>query len=195
MTKFLNRESTHPIQPAFLSRISYHAFSEERLSDEELASLFEAARWAPSSYNAQPWRFSYSRRGDREWETFFNVLVEFNKLWCKHADTLIVVASKNRFEFNGQIAPTSHFDTGAAWMSLALEAEARNILTHGMQGFDYEAIKKSLKISDDFTVEAMIAIGKHGQTERLPEELQAKEVPSTRKPLEAIVARGYFPFT
>ena len=112
MTKFLNRESTYPILPLLLSRVSYRSFSEERLTEEELMALFEAARWAPSSYNDQPWRFVYARRGDKEWDIFFNVLVDFNKTWCKRADTLILVVSKNNFEHNNKPSTTAHFDTG-----------------------------------------------------------------------------------
>ncbi len=195
MTKFLNRESSYDIQPLILSRISWRAFSEERLSEEELMSLFEAARWAPSSYNNQPWRFTYVRRGDPEWHTFYDVLIPFNQAWTKNADTLVLVVSKNNFEHNNKPSATARFDTGAAWMSLALEAHSRNITTHGMQGFDYDEIKRRLNIPDGFTVEAMIAIGKPGNKESLPPEISEKEVPSTRKPLKEIIAHGKFNFT
>jgi nitroreductase len=194
MTKFLNRESTYPILPLLLSRVSSRAFSEERLTEDELMSLFEAARWAPSSYNNQPWRFVYARRGEKEWDTLFNVLIDFNKSWTNKADTLVVVISKNNFEHNNKPSRTSHFDTGSAWMSLALEAHSRGIVTHGMEGFDYEAIKNALQIPDSFTVEAMVAIGKAGSKDELSEELRKREVPSTRKPLTDIVAKGTFPF-
>jgi nitroreductase len=195
MSTFLNRVSEYPIESFLLSRISYRAFSEERLSKEELMSIFEAAKWAPSSYNNQPWRFVYARRGEKEWDTFFNVLIEFNKEWCKRADTLVLVVSRNNFEHNEKKARTSRFDTGSAWMSLALQAHAQNIIAHGMEGFDYDAIKKALQIPDTFTVEAMIAIGKPGKKEDLPEAIQKKEVPSTRKQLTEIVAKGSFTFT
>jgi nitroreductase len=194
MTTYLNRKSSYHIQPELLSRVSSRAFSDERLTDDELMALFEAARWAPSSYNGQPWRFVYARRGDKEWETLFNALVEFNQSWCKNADTLVVAISRNSFERNNKPAHTSRFDTGAAWMSLALEAHARNIVAHGMEGFDYDAIKKQLQIPDSFTVEAMIAIGKKGNPDSLPENLRSQETPSTRKPLSDIVSRGKFPF-
>lgn len=195
MTKFLNRESTYPVMPLLLSRISWRAFSDERLSEEELMSLFEAARWAPSSYNNQPWRYVYARRGDKEWDTFFGVLIEWNKKWCAKADTLVLVCSRNNFEHNNKPSITARFDTGASWMSLAVEAHSRNLVTHGMQGFDYASIRKALNIPDSFTVEAMIAIGKPGDKEALPQEVKEKEVPSTRKPLEEIVSKGAFPFT
>lgn len=195
MRTFLNRESTYPIQSLLLSRVSYRAFSEERLSEEELMALFEAARWAPSSYNNQPWRFVYGRRGKVGWDILFNALIDFNKSWCNHADTLVVVISKNNFEHNNKPAQTAPFDTGAAWMSLALEAHARNIITHGMEGFDYQLIKKNLHIPDSFTVEAMVAIGKPGNKENLPKEIQEREVPSTRKPLKDIISEGKFTFS
>lgn len=194
MNTFLNRSSGYPIQPLLLSRVSYRAFSDERLTEEELMALFEAARWSPSSYNNQPWRFVYARRGEAEWDTLFNVLGDFNKSWCKRADTLVLVVSRSLFSHNNKPSATARFDTGAAWMSLAFEAHARNIIAHGMQGFDYEAIKKDLKIPDIFTVEAMIAIGKPGNKEDLPEDIRAKEVPSTRKPLNEILSQGKFTF-
>lgn len=194
MTQFMNRKSTYDIQPLLLSRVSWRAFSEDRLTEEELMSLFEAARWAPSSYNNQPWRFVYARRGEPEWNSLFDFLVDFNKSWTKNADTLVLVVSKNNFEHNNKPSPTARFDTGAAWMNLALEAHARNIVAHGMQGFDYEAIKNKLGIPDEFTIEAMIAIGKPGDKENLPEDIRNKEIPSDRKPLKEIISHGHFTF-
>lgn len=194
MTTYLNRESAYPILPLLLSRVSSRTFSEERLTEEELMSLFEAAHWAPSSFNGQPWRFVYGRRGEKEWDLFFNLLVDFNKSWCKDADTLVLVSSRNVFERNGKPAPTAQFDTGSAWMSLAIEAHSKNIVAHGMQGFDYEAARKTFQIPETYTVLAMIAIGKQGKKENLSPELKEQEVPSVRKPLDAIVSKGAFPF-
>lgn len=194
MTKFLQRESTYPIMPLFLSRISYRALSEERLTEDELMSLFEAARWAPSSYNNQPWRYLYARRGDPEWDVMYRSLIDWNKTWCATADTLVVVISRNNFELNNKPSVTAQFDTGASWMGLAMEAAARNIIAHGMQGFDYEAIRKDFAIPEGFTIEAMVGIGKPGNPERLPPEMRAKDVPSDRKPLSQIISRGRFLF-
>ncbi len=194
MTIFKNRESKYQIQPLILSRLSSRAFSEERLTEEELMALFEAARWAPSSYNNQPWRFVYVRKGDKEWEKLFNVLVEFNQSWCDQADTLVAVISRQNFEHNNKPARTASFDVGAAWMSLALEAHSRNLVAHAMEGFDYEALKRVLNIPDPFKVEAMIAIGKAGDKSQLSQVLQEREEPTQRKPLEEIVSRGHFPF-
>ncbi len=179
----------------FLSRVSSRAFSEERLTEEELMSLFEAARWTPSSYNDQPWRFVYARRGEKEWETLFNVLADPNKIWCQRADTLILITSRKFYEKNDKLTQTSRLSTGAAWMSLALEAHHRKIVAHGLEGFDYEKIRKDLQIPDNYNVEAMVAIGKPGKIDTLPEALQKAEVPSERKPLKEILSKGTFPFT
>jgi nitroreductase len=195
MTKFMNRESTYPIEEFFLSRVSSRALSEERIADEVLMALFEAARWAPSSYNNQPWRYLYARRGDGEWTTMYNALIDWNKKWCATADTLIVVVSRNNFERNNKPAATARFDTGASWMSLAVEAHARGLVAHGMQGFNYEEIRNAFHIPDTFTVEAMVAVGKPGDPNKLPQEMLEKEVPSDRKPLDQIVSRGVFSFS
>jgi nitroreductase len=195
MTKFLQRESTYPIENFFLSRFSARALSEERLTEEELMSLFEAARWAPSSYNNQPWRYLYARRGDPAWDTMYKALIDWNKTWCATADTLIVVISRNNFEHNNKPSVTARFDTGASWMSLAIEAHARHLIAHGMQGFNYDEIRQAFHIPDTFTVEAMVAIGKPGDPNTLPPEMREKEVLSQRKPLEQIASRDVFSFT
>lgn len=195
MTKFLTRESSYPIQEALLSRISWRAFSEERLTQEELMSLFEAARWAPSSYNNQPWRFLYARRGEPEWELFFSFLVDFNKKWVAKADTLVLCISRTLFLHNEKTCRTAEFDAGAAWMSLAVEAHARGLITHGMEGFDYEGARKALKIPDIYAINAMIAIGRPGNKDDLPEELKKIETPSDRRPLQEMIGKGAFAFT
>ncbi len=193
MDTYLNRKSNFPIFKLFLSRVSSRALSAtDRLTDEEVLSLFEAARWAPSCYNNQPWRFLYVRRGDPEWERVFDALIDFNKEWCKNADTLVVVFSRKLFERNQKESPTASFDTGAAWMSLALEAHSRGFVAHGMAGFDKEKIRKAFAVPQLFNIEAMIAIGKKGAIKELSEELQKMETPSERKNLETIVQRGQF---
>lgn len=164
----------------------------EELSDEELMPLFEAARWAPSSYNAQPWRFLYAKRNSPHWETFFGLLVSFNQMWARNAAVLVVIISKKTFEMNGKPSKTHSFDAGAAWENLAIEAETRGLVTHGMEGFDYDRAQKELGIPEDFRVEAMLAIGKKGRKEDLPPELQERESPSQRKALKEIVMEGKF---
>lgn len=180
------------IHPLIYSRWSPRSMTGETLSEEELKALFEAARTAPSSYNAQPWRFIYTLKTEATWPAFMDLLIDFNKQWCKNAAALIIVASRKLFEHNGKPAQTHSFDTGAAWMGLALEAASRGLVAHGMQGFDYEKAAKVAKLPEIYQVEAMIALGKRAPIEKLPAEMQEKEKPSGRKPLSDIVFQGHF---
>lgn len=186
------RVPEHPINPLILDRWSPRAMSGEEIDDGELMSLFEAARWAPSSYNSQPWRFIYAKRNTKEWDTLFNLMGEFNKSWTHTAAVLIVVISRKNFEHNENFSRTHSFTTGSAWENLALEASSRGLVAHGMEGFDYDKARHDLEIPNDYDVEAMIAIGKKGNKENLPKELLEREVPSTRKPLKDIIMHGKF---
>ncbi len=186
------KKSDYPINSLIFKRWSPRAMSGESITQNDLMTLFEAARWAPSSYNNQPWKFIYAMRDTPEWKTIFNLLVEFNQNWCKNAAVLIVIISKNNFDYNNKNSRTHSFDTGAAWENLALQATHMNLVSHGMEGFDYDRTKKELAIPDDFTVEAMCAIGKPGKKEDLSSDLQKKEIPSDRKPITDFVFNGKF---
>lgn len=188
-----HRKADHPIQPLILNRWASRALTGEEVPVETLMSLFEAARWAPSSYNNQPWRFLYARKDTPHWETFFSLLGDFNKSWCAKAAVLGVITSAKLFEKNGKPSRTHSFDAGAAWQNLALEGTARNLIVHGMEGFDYEAARKLLKVPDTYDVLAMFAIGKPAPKETLPPELQQKETPSSRKKVAEIAFEGSFP--
>jgi nitroreductase len=166
--------------------------SGETISKEELMTLFEAARWAPSASNIQPWRFIYAMRDTLEFETLFSLLIDFNKDWCVRAGALIVTISKKTRD-NGKENPTHSFDTGSAWENLSIQASGMGLVAHGMAGFDYVLAKERLSIPDDYNVEMMIAIGKPGKVEDLPEALREREAPSDRKPLTEIVFAGRFP--
>ena len=119
-------------------------------------------------------------------------MVEFNQSWTKNAAALVVVVSRKNFEHNNKPSITHSFDTGTAWENLALQASSMDFVTHGMQGFDYEKAKKELGIPEDYSVEAMVAIGKRGRKEDLPKEMQEREIPSVRKALKEIVMEGKF---
>ncbi len=186
------RKPDHDIEPILFHRWSPRAMSGEQISEQELMTLFEAARWAPSSYNAQPWRFLYARRGTANWDRYFDLMVEFNQSWTKHAAVLMVVVSRKTFEWNDQAAPTHSFDAGAAWQNLALQGSTMGLVVHGMQGFDYEKARVALNVPEDFQVDAMIAVGKPGKREDLPEDLQEREQPSDRKPVAEIAIEGGF---
>jgi len=187
-----NRTSEYDISPIILNRWSPRAMSGEELSDDELLPLFEAARWAPSSFNAQPWRFIYAKRNTDNWDKFLNLLAEGNKAWAQKASVLVVIISRKNFEHNNKPSITHVFDTGAAWENLALEGANRGLAVHGMEGFDYEKAAKDLEIPDDYEVMAIIAIGKRGKKEDLPEHMQKMEAPSTRKPLNEVIMEGKF---
>ena len=186
------RSVTYEINDLIVNRWSPRSFLPEEISDKQLFSLFEAARWAPSSSNGQPWRFIFAKRNSQHWNGLFNLLVDFNKQWCADASVLVVVLAKKTFEHNGQAIATRQFDAGAAWENLALQAVSEGLITHGMAGFDYDKARKDLGVPDDYDVVAMIAIGKVGPKEKLSPELQTREVPSTRKPLAELVMEGKF---
>ena len=186
------RSTTYEINHDIVNRWSPRSFLPTEISDKELFSLFEAARWAPSSSNSQPWRFIFAKRGSKNWSNLFDLLVDFNKQWCANASALVVIISRKNFEHNGQPSITHQFDTGAAWENLAIQAVSQGLITHGMAGFDYERAKKNLAVPDDFEVIAMVAIGKRGPKEKLPAELQAREIPNDRKPLSEIMMEGRF---
>lgn len=186
------RPLSAPVDPLIYHRWSPRSMTGESLEEEDIKALFEAARIAPSSYNAQPWRFIYTTNKDPEWNDFLDLLIDFNKSWAKNAGMLIIIASRKRFEHNEKPSQTHSFDTGAAWMSLALEGSHRGLVVHGMQGFDYEKAAQVANLPADFQVEAMAAVGKKAPKEKLSEELQEKEKPSGRRPLSEILFKGSF---
>lgn len=186
------RKPTYEVNPLILNRWSPRSFSGEEISDKLLFSLFEAARWAPSSFNNQPWRFIYAKRTSQDWNLLLNLLGDSNKKWCANASALVVIISKKTFDYNGKPSITHQFDAGSAWQNLAIQAETQGFATHAMQGFDYERAKKELNVSDEYDVMAMVAIGKRAQKEKLPPELQEREIPSDRRPLSEIVMEGKF---
>ena len=191
MTKGSEKRKTgYPIDPLFLDRWSARAMSGEEIAEEELLTVFEAARWAPSSYNNQPWRILYARRNTIHWPLFFDLLVDFNKTWAKGAAALLVFLSKRTFDHNGEISITHSFDTGAAWENFALQASLKNLVVHGMEGFDYEKARTVLRVPNDFQVEAMAAIGKPGKKQDLPAGLQEREAPNDRRALAELVSEG-----
>lgn len=191
-TKTGRRQPTYKISPLILSRWSPRSMTGEELDEDTIMSLFEAARWAPSWYNNQPWRFRYAKRNTLYWDRLFNLLAEPNKVWTKEAALLVVVISRKNFENNEKYSITHQYDAGAAWENLALEASSRGLIAHGMAGFDYVKARIDLEIPDSFDVMAMIAIGKKGPKDNLPQQLQEREYPSNRKPLAEIVMEGQF---
>ena len=187
-----NRTPEYDISPMFVNRWSARAMTGESLDESEYLPLFEAARWAPSAFNNQHWRFVYAAREDEEWEDFLDLLYDGNRSWASDAAVLTIVLSKTTLDHNGEDASTHSFDTGAAWENLALEGTRRGLAVHPMAGFDYDAAAELLDLSSEFEVEAMVAIGERAPPETLPEDLQEREEPSGRKDLAEITFRGSF---
>lgn len=187
------RSSSYDISPLILNRWSPRSMSGETMSNEELYPLFEAARWAPSSFNGQLWRFLFARRENEEqFSSFLQLLDEGNQTWCKNASALVVVSVRTLFEYNDKPDRTSPFTAGAAFENLCLEASRRGFVAHGMAGFDFDKAKNELGMPEEYEVLAMIAIGKRAPKEELDEELQKMEEPSDRRPLSEIVFEGKF---
>jgi nitroreductase len=189
-----SRKADHPVDKLFLDRWSPRAMSGEEIHEKELMVLFEAARWAPSSYNNQPWRILYARRDSEHWPLFFELLVDSNKIWARNAAVLLLFVSKMTFDHNGKPSITHSFDTGAAWENLALQGFLKGYVVHGMQGFNYERARVALNIPEGFRVEAMAAVGCPSEKEALPEQLQKREAPNERRELEQTICEGPFRF-
>ena len=187
-----HRQPDHAVETLIVHRWSARAMSGGRLSGAELMSLFEAARWAPSSFNEQPWRFVYAEREGEHWQRFFDLLSENNRRWAGAAAVLVVVLSRTTFERNGNPSRTHSYDTGAAWQNIALQGCRMGLVVHGMAGFDYDKAREVLGVPEEFAVEAMIAIGRPAPIEVLPESLREREVPSGRKPVSEFAFPGVF---
>lgn len=188
------REAAHPVAPLFTDRWSPRSFTGEPVPDTVLLSAFEAARWAPSASNAQPWRFLLAQHGDAHWDEFVSVLMPRNALWASQASALIVILSALRVERRGEIVDNvSHsFDAGAAWTNFAHQALLLGWHTHGIGGFDREAARERLAVPDGFAVEAMVALGRLGGLDTLHPDFHATESPSDRRPIDETVFAGRF---
>lgn len=187
------RNANYPIASYLLRRWSPRSMTGETIEERDLMELFEAARWAPSSFNEQPWFFLYAKRDTPQFEVFFSLLGDFNKIWVKNASYLLVVLSRKTFNKNKEYSPTHSFDTGSAWENLALQASKKKLVAHGMSGFDYTKAYSLLNVPEDFQVEAMIAIGKKAPKKLLPKDLRSKEKLSDREPITNFTHEGPFP--
>jgi nitroreductase len=184
------RKADHPIDPLFIDRWSPRAMSGEPISQDELLRLFEAARWAPSSGNSQPWRMLYAHRDSEHWPRFYGLLNAKNQEWCVNAAVLVVFVSQRLRAGTEHPLPTHSYDTGSAWMTIAYQGWINGLVVHGMAGFDYDRARTELGVPDAFQVNAMCAIGRPGPIEMLPEAQRAREAPSQRKKVEEWAFEG-----
>ncbi|HYE26717.1 MAG TPA: nitroreductase family protein [Allosphingosinicella sp.] len=192
------RQPDHPVDPLFLKRWSPRAFDGSDMAETDLLTMFEAARWAPSAFNSQPWRFLYARRGEADWERFLGLLIPWNQSWAHSASALVYILS-DRLPFTDkktgepQPSTTHSFDAGAAWACLALQATRMGYHAHGMSGVQFELARAELRIPERFELNAACAIGRTGDPAQLDEKLRARELPSGRKPIGEFAFPGNFP--
>lgn len=191
----MTTRQAHPrVSPLIVERWSPRSFDAGEIPQEDLDVIFEAAGWAPSAFNIQPWRFLYARRGDENWDRFLSLLIDFNQSWAKNASVLVFVIS-HTLQGRGEDRQPNHshsFDAGAAWAQLALQATAMGYHAHGMTGIHFDKAREELGIPDDYRLEAAIAIGTRDAAHKLPEGLREKEAPSGRKPVSEIAVAGSF---
>lgn len=191
----LSRQTAHAVDPVFPARWSPRSFTDATMTVDQVKTLLEAARWSPSAMNIQPWRMVWALRGEAGFDAILSGLVPFNRSWAEKSAALVVFASKDQnIGADGVAADNAWaaFDTGAAWMSLAIQAAKMGLYAHGMGGFDAAAMGKALNVPEGLTIHAAAAIGQIGAAEDLPEGLRAREVPSNRLALDEIAFHGSF---
>ncbi len=196
MTDSNHRHSDYPVNPIFLDRWSPRAFLPGIMPKQDLMTILEAGRFAPSAANGQPWRFIHVSRESADWETAVSLLEPFNAVWARQASVLMFVLSRTRriSSGTGEVTPIrSHaFDAGSATLSMALQAAMLGYQAHPMGGVVFDRVMAHYNVPDTFRVEVAVAIGKVGPKESLPEQFIPREHPSERLPLEAIAFENSF---
>ena len=176
------------VLPAILERWSPRAFTDLDVSDADLKTIFEAGRWAPSSFNEQPWRFFVGHRNSETYQKILDVLVPFNQEWARSAPVLILGVAKTRFSHNDTPNNYAAHDLGAAMGYMALQATVLGLAAHQMAGFDWTKARESFAIPETYSMGSVMALGYQGDLNQLPEKFQAQEQsPRSRKPLSEIV--------
>lgn len=181
------------VLPIFHERWSPRSFSDREVSRETLAKMFEAARWAASSFNEQPWRFLVGTRGSETYQRIFEALGEFNQKWARTAPILIIGAALNKFSHNGTPNRFAFYDLGAAASYMTLQAAALGVHTHQMAGFDQDKARALLGIPEDYAIGSVIAMGYQDEPEKLgdPTLIEREIAPRSRKPLHEFVLEAW----
>ena len=174
-----NTPIEYPILDVIKNRWSPRAFANESITDDELNSLFEAARWAPSSMNEQPWSFIYARKGEKAFETISDGLFEGNS-WAKEAPVLIVALTRTTFTRNEKPNVSALYDLGQAVANLSIQATYLGLSLHQMGGIDRSHLESAFGLTESYEIATVIALGKRGNPDQLPDSLKEREL-STRK--------------
>ncbi len=182
----MERKFNYEIMTEIKERWSPRAFSEKAVAEEDLMALLEAARYAPSCNNEQPWRFLIASEEDKL-AGMREVLDTGNQKWANRAPVLILIAAEKTFLKNGSNNRWNCFDAGTAWGYLSLEAQKLGLITHGMGGFSEEKARKKFKIPDRYDIITVIAVGYYGNKDQLSEYNQGREHPNTRKKIEELL--------
>lgn len=181
------------VLPVFHERWSPRSFSDREVSPETLANLFEAARWAASSFNEQPWRFIVGARGSDTYRKIFESLGEFNQKWAGTAPVLILDVALTKFSHNGTPNRVAFYDLGAAASYMTLEAASLGLAAHQMAGFDPDKARELLGVPQEYMIGAVIALGYQDEPEKLgdAEMIERELAPRNRKPLGEIVFEAW----
>lgn len=189
---YSQRNPHSEIDELFYKRWSPRSFKKVDIPNNILEAIFDAARWSPSCFNAQPWRF-ITAYTEPTFSSFLELLSEKNQQWAKNASLLGFICSKNEFDHNPRVNQMAPFDCGAAWMAMTMQARKYDLYTHGMAGIDREAVYRTLEIDkSNYTVQCGFVLGVVDKPERLMQDFIAKEIPSPRKPLEEIWFKDTF---
>jgi nitroreductase len=188
--------TAHPVAGFIRERWSARAFADMPIPEEQMATIFEAATWASSSMNAQPWRFVYGNKGDTVFNGLFDVLMPGNQPWAKNAAVLIAVIAHLRHGTANAVNTHAMHDVGAAQILLLLQARELGIYGHQMGGFYRDKAREFLGLNDDYEIATIIALGYLGDPEQLTEPFRSRELMSrSRKPLQETVFKSPQEFT
>ena len=176
-----------PVHSLLAERWSPRGFDRQhQISDDEIGALLEAARWAPSAANTQPWRFLVARRGERAHSQLFAALAPGNQAWAHTASALILVAARTAADAAPQ--PWALYDTGQAVASLVTQAQAQELAVHQMGGFDSNAVRAEFALDQELTPVVVLAVGRADPDAELPDHLAARETaPRTRHPVSRLL--------
>ncbi|QSE96459.1 nitroreductase family protein [Fulvivirga lutea] len=168
-------DNQYPIIEPIANRWSPRAFADKAVTKEDIMPLFEAARWAASCFNEQPWRFKVGIKGEEMYDKIFNTLGEFNQNWVKTAPVVVLVCAKKAFDHNGKPNAHSWYDSGQAVANLATQATANGLYLHQMAGFDRDKAEKEVVKDDHYDAICVFALGHLGNPDQLPDQLKEKE--------------------